>query len=50
MLRQRDKTKPKPGLEHPGIQGHHTNDSIKGMDKINHLDSEIKFRIAYIKY
>lgn len=49
-----DKTKQitgkKQGLKHSGIREHHTNKSIKGMDKINHLDSEIKFRIAYIKY
>lgn len=32
------------------FKGHCTNDSIKGTDGINHLDCEIKFRIANIKY
>lgn len=40
-------------LHHSAAQafkGHCTNDSIKGTDGINHLDCEIKFKIANIKY
>lgn len=32
------------------LQGRHTNDRIKWMDKINHLGPKIKFWIANIKY